>query len=230
MHAAAASAIDRRRFAAGTASAIAGVLLLPQPTVAEVPSLAAYSDSRGYFEISLPANWVRAERKGDQEAKGVLFVTGNYVKAITLSVAIIKSSQLLRDAGTAPLVLPTDDLTTWAGVGTPMGIAKLLAFRRDQDAAQAAAQDSEVLPDTVVLDGNALTFMIKTRVPVQRPDLLEKERGVRELYRLTYGKALMRGDGTFLLCWAGALNTEWGEPTNARDTLAAVVASFHLGL
>eukprot|EP00611_Tribonema_gayanum_P022864 TRINITY_DN4687_c0_g1_i1.p2 TRINITY_DN4687_c0_g1~~TRINITY_DN4687_c0_g1_i1.p2 ORF type:complete len:112 (-),score=55.08 TRINITY_DN4687_c0_g1_i1:455-790(-) len=111
-----------------------------------------------------------------------------------------------------------------------MGIAKLLAFRRDQDAAQAAAQDSEVLADTVALDGNALTFMIKTRVPVQRPDLLEKERGVRELYRLTYGKALMRGDGTFLLCWAGALNTEWEEPTNAKDTLAAVVASFHLGL
>jgi hypothetical protein len=70
---------------------------------------------------------------------------------------------------------------------------------------------------------------IKTPIRVQRPDLLEKERGVRELYRLTYAKGLMRGNGTFLMCWCGALNTDWEGPDGAKDVLAAVVDSFRLG-
>ncbi len=38
-----------------------------------------------------------------------------------------------------------------------------------------------------------------------RTDLLEKQQGVNELYRNTYVKAIMRGDGSFLVMWAGAL-------------------------
>jgi hypothetical protein len=52
---------------------------------------------------------------------------------------------------------------------------------------------------------------------------------VRELYRLTYAKGLMRGNGTFLMCWCGALNTDWEGPDGAKDVLAAVVDSFKLG-
>lgn len=36
-----------------------------------------------------------------------------------------------------------------------------------------------------------------------RVDLLQKEQGVSELYRNTYVKAIMRGDGSFLVLWAG---------------------------
>lgn len=36
-----------------------------------------------------------------------------------------------------------------------------------------------------------------------RIDLLEKDRGVSELYRNTLVKAIMRGDGSFLVLWAG---------------------------
>lgn len=45
--------------------------------------------------------------------------------------------------------------------------------------------------------------MLRSPIKVMRPDLLEKERGVSELYRNTYAKAIMRGDGTFLVAWAG---------------------------
>lgn len=46
-------------------------------------------------------------------------------------------------------------------------------------------------------------FMLKSPIKVMRADLLEKEQGVSELYRNTYVKAIMRGDGSFLVLWAG---------------------------
>lgn len=46
-------------------------------------------------------------------------------------------------------------------------------------------------------------FTLKSPIKVMRTDLLEKERGVSELYRNTYVKAIMRGDGSFLIVWAG---------------------------
>ena len=45
-------------------------------------------------------------------------------------------------------------------------------------------------------------FALKSPIKV-RTDLLEKEQGVSELYRNTYVKAIMRGDGSFLIVWAG---------------------------
>lgn len=47
-------------------------------------------------------------------------------------------------------------------------------------------------------------FTLKSPIKVMRTDLLEKEQGVSELYRNTYVKAIMRGDGSFLVLWAGA--------------------------
>lgn len=46
-------------------------------------------------------------------------------------------------------------------------------------------------------------FTLKSPIKVMRTDLLEKEQGVSELYRNTYAKAIMRGDGSFLVLWAG---------------------------
>lgn len=48
-------------------------------------------------------------------------------------------------------------------------------------------------------------FTLKSPIKVMRADLLEKEQGVSELYRNTYVKAIMRGDGSFLVLWAGAI-------------------------
>lgn len=47
--------------------------------------------------------------------------------------------------------------------------------------------------------------MLKSPITVMRADLLEEQEGVTELYRNTYVKAIMRGDGTFLVVWAGEL-------------------------
>lgn len=47
-------------------------------------------------------------------------------------------------------------------------------------------------------------FTLKSPIKVMRTDLLEKEQGVSELYRNTYVKAIMRGDGSFLVLWSGA--------------------------
>lgn len=52
-----------------------------------------------------------------------------------------------------------------------------------------------------------LQFMLKSPIKVMRADLLEKEEGVSELYRNTYVKAIMRGDGSFLVVWAGVFAT-----------------------
>lgn len=48
-----------------------------------------------------------------------------------------------------------------------------------------------------------LQFTLKSPIKVMRMDLLEKDRGVSELYRNTLVKAIMRGDGSFLVLWAG---------------------------
>lgn len=48
-----------------------------------------------------------------------------------------------------------------------------------------------------------MQFALKSSINVMRTDLLEKEQGVSELYRTTYVKAIMRGDGSFLVIFAG---------------------------
>lgn len=45
--------------------------------------------------------------------------------------------------------------------------------------------------------------MLRSKIKVMRPDLLQKQQGVSELFRNTLVKAIMRGDGTFLVMWAG---------------------------
>ena len=48
-----------------------------------------------------------------------------------------------------------------------------------------------------------LQFTLKSPIKVMRVDLLKKGQGVSELYRNTLAKAVMRGDGSFLIIWAG---------------------------
>lgn len=64
---------------------------------------------------------------------------------------------------------------------------------------------SDVSERCVFVRTLGVQFMLKSPIKVMRTDLLEKERGVSELYRNTYVKAVMRGDGSFLIVWAGVL-------------------------
>jgi hypothetical protein len=206
------AAHSRREFAAAivTAAAAAAAANVPSSFAVEgnnlvLPAsltLKQYTDSRGYFSIKVPPNFVTAERDGSDAKKGVLFVGGDYTKAEVLSVSTLTTVKLLSDAGKractafsrfkhiilvnhayrsgkvnqpvrSSLRMPlladmyastgytaSGDLTSWAGLGQPLPVARLLTFRRDQDAAQSAAQDSEVLQDTVAVNGNALSFMV----------------------------------------------------------------------
>eukprot|EP00752_Nemacystus_decipiens_P004405 g4024.t1 len=140
-----------------------------------------------------------------------------------MSVQVVTTFDLLTDAG-----LPTiGDLTKWESVGTPTVIADLLKQRRDSDAAGGGQMESVVLPGEVV-DGDVLQFTLKSPIKVMRSDLLEKEQGVSELYRNTYVKAIMRGDGSFLVLWAGALNTNWDQEGGAKERLKVAADSFRL--
>lgn len=56
-----------------------------------------------------------------------------------------------------------------------------------------------------------------------RTDLLEKEQGVSELYRNTYVKAIMRGDGSFLVMWAGEL--AWAARSGCVASYSGVYSS-----
>ncbi|CAN0160305.1 unnamed protein product [Ectocarpus sp. 4 AP-2014] len=210
------------------AAAIGGAALVvsggSQPSsAAEVATteFVDFEDSRGLFSCRIPKNFLRAERAKDK--RGTVFVAGDYSKAEVLSVQVVKAFDLLTDAG-----LPTvGDLTKWENVGKPAAIADLLKQRRDSDAAGGTPVESVVLPG-VTLDGDVLQFMLKSPIKVMRADLLEKEQGVSELYRNTYVKAIMRGDGSFLVVWAGALNTDWDQEGGAKDRLKVATDSFRL--
>ena len=62
-------------------------------------TLKQYTDSRGYFSIKVPPNFVTAERDGSDAKKGVLFVGGDYTKAEVMSVSTLTTVKLLSDAG-----------------------------------------------------------------------------------------------------------------------------------
>ncbi|CAM9837493.1 unnamed protein product [Discosporangium mesarthrocarpum] len=190
--------------------------------VSSAPYLVNFSDSRGLFSCQLPTSFLRAERNKDK--RGTVFVAGDYNKAEIVSVQLLSASKLLSDAGIPPL----GDLTTWKGVGSAERVAELLKARRDQDAAGVTAQESEVIRGTASIKGDTLEFLLKSPIKVQRPDLLMEQRGVSELYRNTYARAIMRGDGTFFIVWAGALNTDWEGEDGAKDLLHGVVDSFQL--
>eukprot|EP00904_Undaria_pinnatifida_P000278 jgi/Undpi1/10250/HiC_scaffold_28.g12703.m1 len=180
-----------------------------------------FVDSRGLFSCRIPGDFLRAERAKDK--KGTVFVAGNYNKAEVLSVQSLTTYDLLNDAG-----FPTvGDLTKWEGLGKPRIIAELLKQRRDSDAAGGAQVESVVLPG-IVMEGDVLQFTLKSPIKVMRTDLLEKEQGVSELYRNTFVKAIMRGDGSFLIVWAGALNTDWDGEGGAKNRLKEAVDSFRL--
>jgi hypothetical protein len=104
------AAHSRRDFAAVIATAAAAAA-----AAASVPSsfavegnnlvlpasltLKQYTDSRGYFSIRVPPNFVTAERDGSDAKKGVLFVGGDYTKAEVMSVSTLTTVKLLSDAG-----------------------------------------------------------------------------------------------------------------------------------
>ncbi|CAM9148557.1 unnamed protein product [Choristocarpus tenellus] len=186
------------------------------------PFLADYTDSRGIFRCRLPTNFLRTERKKDK--RGTVFVCGDYNKAEVVSIQLINTVSLLSEAG-----LPAfGDFATWESLGTAQKAADLLKFRRDQDAAGNLKKESEVIPSTVSLKGDTLEFMMRSQIPVQRPDLLLQDQGVSELFRNTYVKAIMRGDGTFAVIWSGALSTDWNNEGGAKDKMKAVADSFQL--
>ncbi|CAM9492104.1 unnamed protein product [Phaeothamnion confervicola] len=213
--------------------------LLPPNAFAdgEAEGFITYQDAGRRFSCDVPASYVRGPR---QDRTTTIFVAGDFRRAETISVQLLNASQLLLDAGIAA----SGDTATWPGIGTALGAARLLAASRDQDAAPQASgpgpRDSIIVEGSVRLDGDVLTFAFRTPLKVQRPDLLEKERGLRELWRSTLARAVMRGDGTLLALWAGAPEAGWedgdgggndgggGGSGVARDRLARAVESFRV--
>ncbi|CAM9478248.1 unnamed protein product [Ascophyllum nodosum] len=180
-----------------------------------------FVDSRRLFSCRIPSNFLRRERTKDKS--GTVFVAGDFNKAEIMSVQVLTAYDLLRDAG----LLTIGDLTKWESLGRPRLVAELLKQRRDADATGGATVESVVLPG-VKVDGDVLQFTLKSPIKVMRVDLLEKGQGVSELYRNTLAKAVMRGDGSFLIIWAGALNTDLDQDKGTRGRLKEMVDSFRL--
>lgn len=221
------SAVSRRSFLSAppllVAAAIGVGSTVGLPEGSSALDVLPYADSRGYFEINMPVSYTKAERDGSASNKGVIFVGGNFFTAEIIGIAVLSAAQVLKESGFEV----ADNVRTWESFGKPAAVARLLAQLRDSG--NPTTGESVVLDDTIEQKGDTLTFMIKTPIKVMKPDQLEAEKGVRELYRLTYAKGIMRGDGTFLLCWAGALNTDWEGPDGAKERLGAAVASLKKG-
>ena len=66
---------------------------------------------------------------------------------------------------------------------------------------------------TVSSDGLDVSFSLKTKIDVQKPELLMETMGVSELYRVTSCKASLKSqDGNIMAVFASALETDYNGP------------------
>ena len=104
----------------------------------------------------------------------------------------------------------TGSLATIPDIGEAAAVANLITIRRDRD--KPGISNTMIVPDSIVLsaDGKELSFVLRTEVDVEKPDLLLEQTGVSELFRITAAKASLRSnDGNMLAIFASALEADW---------------------
>jgi hypothetical protein len=124
----------------------------------------------------------------------------------------------------------TGDLSTFTSLGEPAAIANLLSTRRERDKAGGRGMsNTQIIPGTIYLtsDGKELSFQLKTKIEVQKPELLLEQTGVSELFRVTAAKASLRSnDGNLMAVYASALEADFNGPDGT--ILDEAVNSFHV--
>jgi len=103
------------------------------------------------------------------------------------------------------------DLSTFPSIGDPSSVATLIYVRRERD--KPGQSKTVLLKDTVSVseDGKTLSFMLKTEIDVQKPELLMEQMGVMELFRITTAKATLV-DGQIMAIFASALSQDFDGP------------------
>lgn len=223
----------RNAFSAATISALSlGGVFQPAfaETLTESVEMKTFVDPQGMFAINVPKRFftLRRSAKGDlPDAKGkgrrgsTIFSAGDMAKAEILAVERFPTDILLLDNG----IEPSGTLASITDIGNPTAVAKLLALKRDRE--KDGAMNTKVVSDSIVMsdDKNELTFILRTQIDVQRPELLMEQTGVSELYRVTAAKAsLQAGDGLMMVVYASALETDWKGPDG--EALREAVKSF----
>jgi hypothetical protein len=123
-------------------------------------------------------------------------------------------------------IAPTGSLGTFPSLGEGLAVAKLINLRRERD--KPGTSMTSVLADSVSVssDGLDLSFRLRTKIDVQKPELLMEQMGVNELYRVTVAKATLRSaDGNIMAVFASALEKDFGGPDG--EVLEQAVRSFH---
>lgn len=184
-----------------------------------------FIDPKGLFSIRVPQSFFTLRRtfKGDlpdaktgQGRRGSsIFSAGDMTKAEVIAVERFPTFVLLEEDGVT--VSPTDDLSNFSKLGTPLAIASLLNRKREREK-QGSTQSStgtKIVNDSVKLldDGKSLTFELRTKIDVQKPELLMEQMGVSELTRITLAKATIvdgeEGVGQMMVVYASALDTDF---------------------
>jgi hypothetical protein len=189
-----------------------------------------FLDPLGMFAINVPTRFftIRRSAKGDlPDAKGkgrrgsTIFSAGDMSKAEVVAIERFPTEILLLDNG----MRPTGSLRSITDIGEPRAVATLLALKRDRD--KDGTLNTKVVPDSVAMsdDKAELTFVLRTKIDVQRPELLLEQTGVSELFRITSAKASLRaGDGLMMVVYASALEADWKGPDGTA--LQEIVKSF----
>ena len=190
--------------------------LAPPPAV----EMKSFLDSEGLFAINVPKRFfvLRRKAKGDlpdaKTGKGrrgsSIFTAGDMGKAEVVAVERFPTFVLLEEEGIAPV----GDLRTFPSIGSPTAVAELINLRRERESNQQSTR-TQLMRETVGIsqDGKTLTFTLRSKIDVQKPELLLEQTGVSELYRITVAKATLEGnDGNIMAVFASALETDFLGP------------------
>lgn len=195
-----------------------------EEAVAEVVEMKSFVDPEGLFLLNVPKRFytLRRKAKGDlpdeKTGKGrrgsSIFTAGDMAKAEVVAVERFPTAALLEESG----IVPMGDLSTFPAIGKPAAVAELINARRERERQQSAgggtSRTNLVLDSAEVSeDGKTLTFRLRTKIDVQKPELLLEQTGVSELYRITLAKCTLdSGDGNIMAVFASAIETDYDGP------------------
>jgi len=122
------------------------------------------------------------------------------------------------------------DISTFPAIGTATAVAELINARRERERQQGTGggtSRTNLVLDTanVTPDGKTLAFSLRTKIDVQKPELLLEQEGVSELYRITLAKCTLdSNDGNIMAVFASAIETDYRGPDG--EALRKTVDSF----
>lgn len=150
-----------------------------------LPGLVEYSDPEGVFKLSVPQGWF-TKRKGDKNREGIVFITGDFKQAVTMSIEVLHVKELFRLSGRQMAAAPGERQArdefygacsvAWAGIQptgldgvlddwgalntTVSGMAGLLASHKEELLGPGATADRanvyKLIPDSVSSQGKEL--------------------------------------------------------------------------